>query len=260
MNARIKTENADLHVHTRYSDGADDVESTILSAEKKGLKTVGISDHSYTYFDTSYCMQKENIGRYIAEINALKQKYAGRINVFCGVEYDLFSDIDLNGYDYAIGSSHYFKKGDRFYPVDENLETYLKIVGELFGGDYYAACEEYFRNVALFADMDKVKIIGHFDLIAKYNGKGEYFDENGERYIKAYTSAIDRIVKAGKVFEINTGALRKGLRADAYPAENIRRAIKAAGGKFIISSDSHRKEDLAFGFDRYKNEPLAGEI
>ena len=32
----------------------------------RGLNTIGISDHSYTFFDTSYCMQKADIPRYTA--------------------------------------------------------------------------------------------------------------------------------------------------------------------------------------------------
>lgn len=245
---------ADYHVHSVYSDGTDDIESIILHAEKIGMKEIGISDHSYTYFDESYCMQKHKIKEYVAKINALKKKYEGRINVYCGIELDFFSDIDLSDYDYVIGSSHYLKRDDKFYPLDESREIFITTVQKLFGGDYYSACEEYFSNVSKFAFNEKVNIIGHLDIIAKYNGKAELFDEENERYVKAYTKAIKALIAAGKIFEINTADLRRGLRNDVYPSEEIRNLIRDLGGKFILSSDSHKKEDLMFGFELYEKE------
>ena len=99
---------ADYHVHSVYSDGKDDIESIILCAIEKGLREIGISDHSYTFFDESCCIKKEKTKDYVAEISALKKKYADRIKVLCGIELDVFSDIDLEDYDYVIGSAHYF--------------------------------------------------------------------------------------------------------------------------------------------------------
>ena len=39
----------DLHMHTVYCDGHDTPEDMVLSAIDKGLDTVGISAHSYTF-------------------------------------------------------------------------------------------------------------------------------------------------------------------------------------------------------------------
>ncbi|MBR5388809.1 MAG: histidinol-phosphatase HisJ family protein [Clostridia bacterium] len=245
---------ADYHVHSVFSDGKDDIESIILTAIEKGLTEIGISDHSYTSFDGTYCIEKSKEKEYVAEVKRLKEKYVRQIKVLCGTELDAFSDIDLSCYDYAIGSSHYFKKGDKYYPIDESREKFVNAVEEVFGGDFYAACEEYFATVAKFASYEKVGIIGHFDLVTKFNGQGDLFDEENERYVKAYTSAVKTLAAAGKTFEINTGALRKGLRKDAYPAAKIRAFIKERGGKFILSSDSHKKEDLTFGFSLYEKE------
>lgn len=245
---------ADYHVHSVYSDGKDDIESIILCAIEKGLREIGISDHSYTFFDESYCIKKEKTKDYVAEISALKKKYADRIKVLCGIELDVFSDIDVEDYDYVIGSAHYFKKGNEFYPIDESREKFVKTVEDLFCGDYCAACEEYFSMVEKFSQKEKVGIIGHFDLITKFNGDGALFGEENKKYVKAYTSAAKTLVGKGKIFEINTAAFRKGLRDDAYPAKKIRELIKSLGGKFVLSSDSHKKEDLTFGFSLYERE------
>ena len=69
----MKTFN-DYHVHTTFSDGENTPEEMVLAAIKKGLKEIGISDHSYTCFDESYCMQREKIVEYKREIAELKIK------------------------------------------------------------------------------------------------------------------------------------------------------------------------------------------
>ena len=65
----------DLHVHTTYCDGQNSPEEMVISAIDKGLECIGFSGHSYTFFDTRYCIKKEKIADYISEINALKEKY-----------------------------------------------------------------------------------------------------------------------------------------------------------------------------------------
>lgn len=244
----------DYHVHTVYSDGKDSLEDVVLSAIDKGMSEIGFSDHSYTFFDQSYCVKREKTEEYIAEISRLKEKYAGKIKILCGIEQDFYSTEPTDKFDYAIGSVHYLKKDGVFIPVDESKEILAAGVKECFGGDYLSACEEYYKTVGEFSEREDIKIIGHFDLIAKFNGDGSLFDEQNGRYISAWQNAAEKLVKSGKVFEINTGALRKGLRSDAYPAKSIRDYIKSIGGKFVLSSDSHKKEDLLFSFELFENE------
>ena len=247
-------EKCDFHVHSTFSDGNDEAEEIIKTAVNMGLSAIGISDHSYTPFDAGYSLHEKNVPKYLAEIKRLKEKYQGVIKVYCGVELDLFSSLDLTPYDYVIGSSHYFKRGDNYYSIDNGKEVFENTIKSAFDGDYIKAAEEYFNNVSKFADIKEVKIIGHFDLVSKYNEIGKYFDENDSRYVSAYKKAAEKLVSAGKTFEINTGAFRKKLRSEPYPSKNIRQFIKSLGGKFILSSDSHRKEDLTFGFDIFDKE------
>ena len=97
----------DLHMHTTYCDGKDSAEAMVLSAIENGLAFAGISGHSFTPHDPSYCMSREGTQEYIEEIRGLKQKYAGRITLLLGTELDRYADIDLSPYDYYIGSVHY---------------------------------------------------------------------------------------------------------------------------------------------------------
>lgn len=51
----------DLHTHTTFSDGRNTPEEMVLSAIGMGMSTLGISDHSYTSFDESYCIPRHRL-------------------------------------------------------------------------------------------------------------------------------------------------------------------------------------------------------
>lgn len=243
----------DLHMHTAYCDGKDTPEDMVLSAVDKGLDTVGISSHSYTFFDESYCMQKEDIPRYIAELRYLRAKYFGRIHVLCGVEQDYYSDYPTDEFDYIIGSVHYIKVGDEYIPVDESVEILRAAVQKHFGGDVYALCELYFDTVADVAEKTGCDVIGHFDLISKFIEREPLFDTEHPRYVKAWKAAVDRLVTYDVPFEINTGAISRGYRTQPYPDEEMIAYIKAKGGRLILSSDAHSKENVAYKFEEYES-------
>lgn len=234
--------NKDLHTHTTYCDGANTPEEMVESALEKGLCTIGISGHSYTFFDTSYCMQKEDIARYIEEIHYLRAKYYGQIHVLCGVEQDYYSDYPTDEFDYVIGSVHYLKCGDDYVPVDETPEILREAAQKYFGGDIYALCEEYYRTVADVVNKTECDIIGHFDLITKFIEREALFDTENPRYVKAWKGAVDELLKAEVPFEINMGAMSRGYRTSPYPSAEIVDYIKAHGGELVLSSDAHSAE------------------
>ncbi len=99
----------------------------------------------------------------------------------------------------------------------------------------------------------KCDIIGHFDLVSKFNERYGMFDENDPRYIKAWQAAADRLIESGKPFEINTGAISRGWKTDAYPSEAMRQYIREHGGSFILSSDGHKKETIMYAFDIFSD-------
>ena len=242
----------DLHMHTSYCDGNNTPEDMILSAIDKGLDTVGVSGHSYTFFDTSYCMQKEDIPRYIAELRYLRAKYFDRIHVLCGVEQDYYSDYPTDDFDYVIGSVHYIKAGEEYIPVDESAEILDSAKEKYFGGDIYALCEGYFSTVADVVNKTGCDIIGHFDLITKFTEREPLFDVKHPRYIAAWRKAADELLKTGVPFEINTGAISRGYRTSPYPVADIIEYIKERGGRFVLSSDAHSADAIAFGFEEYE--------
>ena len=94
-------------------------------------------------------------------------------------------------------------------------------------------------------------IIAHFDLITKFNEGNNLFDTYNPRYVRAQDSAINELVRHGIPFEINTGAISRGYRTEPYPEKSVFDKIKERGGKFVLSSDAHAKDNIAFEFDKW---------
>lgn len=243
----------DLHIHTNFCDGGREPEEYVVSAIEKGLTCIGFSVHSYVPFDLECCIAKERIPEYKAEIGALKRKYADKIQVLCGVEQDYYSECSTEGYDYVIGSYHYFRTPDgEFIPLDLTFAVLEKICRDWFCGDFMSLCEDYYRIEAEIPKKINADIIGHFDLITKFNEKNPAIDTKNPRYIKAYTNAAKALVKYNIPFEINTGAITRNYRTLPYPSDDILRTVTALGGKFTLSSDAHKPEHIAYGFGEYE--------
>lgn len=239
----------DLHVHTLYCDGRNNPGDMVVNAIKKGVNRLGIVVHSYVEFDRGSCIKLEKVGDFIGEVNALKEKYRGKIDILCGVERDLYSSQDCSEFDYVIGSVHYLRHQNEYLAVDDTPEILKDMIDKYYCGDFYACAEDYFNTVKLLCDI-KPDIIAHFDLIKKFK-RYVPFDEDNPRYEKAWMSAADCLMKLNVPFEINTGGMLRGWTDEPYPSLKIINYIKRNGGKFVLSSDAHRCEDIAGMFEKY---------
>lgn len=242
---------SDFHIHTTFSDGKNSPEEMVKSAIKLGIKNIGFSDHSYTFFDESYCMLKEDKQNYLKTISELKSKYSKEINIYCGIEQDFYSNEDTNEYDYVIGSVHYVKVYENYVPVDESVDDFKYAVEKYFSNDPLLFAEEYFKTVSKVIEKTNADVIGHFDLISKFNVI-DLFNESDERYVNAWKNAADILLRFGKPFEINTGAISRGYKTVPYPAPEMIDYIREKGGKFILSSDAHSIDGLCFQFGKWK--------
>lgn len=240
---------SNYHTHSTYCDGKDSLEQMALTAVEKSFHILGFSGHCYTFFDEEYCMTKENTIRYQQDIAFLKEKYAGKIQLLCGIEQDMYSTEDTGCYDYVIGSAHYVKKGSQYLAVDNSAQQFMGQINELYNGDCLAFCEDYFAQISSLYERTGCDMIGHFDLVTKFNEGSSLFDESHPRYREAAESAAKKLISAGVPFEINTGAMAKKLRTSPYPAPWLCDFISANGGRFILSSDCHSRQLLDFCFE-----------
>ena len=237
-----------LHSHTTYCDGTLTLEQMVMAAIDKGCDSFGFSGHSYAPFDEKHCMSLGNTRRYMQEIERLKEKYGGQIELFAGLEQEYLGDSIPEDFDFIIGSVHYIKNGDALVCVDGGAKAQKQECDANYGGDYYAMAEAYFATVANVAVKTKADIIGHFDLIAKYNHNGCLFDEAHPRYVGAALEAMDEILKTHKLFEVNTGAMFSFGKPEPYPSVLLLKELFKRGGEVILSSDSHRGESICHKF------------
>ncbi len=234
----------DMHVHTAFCDGKNTPAEMAQAAVTCGANRLGIVAHSFVAFEPECCISPNKEREFIGEVNALKRKYAFRAEILCGLELDSYSSAQsTGGYDFVIGAVHYFAP-DKNYAVDASEQIFVSAVRRLYKGDYILAAKNYFEAVVDVCSRDEVSIVAHFDLIAKYNEGNKYFDECDSRYLEAAFCAVDKLIEKGKTFEVNFGAVIRGIRSQPYPSSAILRHIKEKGGELVFSSDSHSVESL----------------
>ena len=242
---------ANFHTHTTFSDGKNTPEEMVNTALSLNMTALGFSDHSplVGFEGTSGILPAEE-NAYRQEILRLKDKYAGQIELYLGIEMDSFSQPSPYTYDYRIGSIHGIFAEDQYRAVDYNEAWMLTTVREFFGGDHYAYAKSYYRTVAETANRHNPTFFGHIDLVAKYNEGNKHFDEGDKRYRDAALEAVEALLPTGKPFEINTGAISRGVRTTPYPNPFILKEIRNMGGKIILSGDSHAASGLLCAYEQ----------
>ena len=158
-----------LHTHSTYCDGKDSIEGMIQKAIGLGFDSVGFSGHSYMFYSNYVQMTPEKTEQYKAEIALLKEKYRDKIDIFCGLEYDMYSAIDQSGYDYLIGSVHYLKIGDEYVGFDRSSGEVKSIIDTYFSGDGMKYAKTYYQALAELPSYGNFDIVGHFDIICKHS-------------------------------------------------------------------------------------------
>ena len=238
----------DLHVHTHFCDGKDSPADIAERAYAMGFEALGFSGHAYTSFDESFCMSREATEEYIKSVLDLRERYRGRMDVLLGTERDCFGDADQNKYDYVIGSLHYVPTSDGLLSVDESREACDATVKKYFGGSYLEFARCYYRTLAEHFCKTRADIVGHFDLVCKFNEGDALFDTSSREYRCAALEALCAIIPQCRVFEVNMGAVARGYRKTPYPDAFLLSELRRRGCELILSSDAHTADGLGFGF------------
>ena len=242
-----------LHTHSLYCDGKNTLEEMVLSAIEKNFDSIGFSGHSYMDYFADYSMNEEKTVAYKAEIARLQQVYGDKIKIYCGLEKDNYTTVSTEGYDYLIGSVHAMLHGQNLLYIDWSAERVRDNIRDFFDGDGLAYAKAYFRAVADLPNYGNFDIIGHFDLVTKFNEiEPDLFDADCTAYYSAAKEAVKALVGKVKYFEVNTGAIARGYRTTPYPAPFILKELKKNGFCAVISSDCHDKEFLDCGYETAK--------
>ncbi|TGU74375.1 DNA polymerase/3'-5' exonuclease PolX [Geomonas terrae] len=203
----------DLHVHSRWSDGAHGIAELVEAARLRGLSYIAVTDHSQG-LGVARGLTVERLMEQQAEIRALNRELDG-FRVLHGTEMDIRNDGSLDFPDEVLAE----------------LEVVVASIHSGFNGTKEAMTA---RIVAAMRNP-------HVHIIAHPTGRiiGER-----EGYQLDMEEVLQVAKETGTALEINAYPLRLDLE-DRY----VRRA-KELGVKIAINTDTHAKlqfETLPWG-------------
>ena len=104
-------------------------------------------------------------------------------------------------------------------------------------------------NFCNYITSQKPDIIGHFDLITKFDELDESLFLQNQKYTEIAGKYLMEVSQSNCIFEINTGAIARGLRTTVYPYEDLLYILRKSDASIILSSDSHSIDTLDSAFD-----------
>ena len=231
----------DSHLHTPLCGHATgtprEYAQTALDA---GLSGLCFTDHMPMprWYDAPWRMRLEQLPEYIAEIAAVQQEFAGRLDVRLGLEADFHPGTEkfvekvlgMFDWDYVIGSVHYL--GAWGFDNPEFVAEYEERDLSGLYRDYYALVEGAARSGLFDA-------IGHLDLPKKFG----HLDPDPVYALHA----LDVVAGQGLALDFNTAGWRKPV-AEAYPAPDLVRAAAERGIPLVLGSDAHQPGEVGFRF------------
>lgn len=231
----------DYHIHSMFSDDSISLlEDIIKDAIHKGLQEICICDHvDYGIKTDKNCPYFF----YIREYQRLKKLYNHEITIKLGIEFgiqveyiDLFQkDFDHYDFDFVIMSNHQVGNKEFWNYAFQDGKTQ-----EQFHKEYYEAilnCTKQYKDYS---------VLGHLDMIKRYDKIGNYADENNKSLIQ---EILKQVIKDGKGLEINTSSYAYNL-PNTTPSKQILTWYKALGGEIItIGSDAHTTNRIGSHFD-----------
>ena len=254
---------SNFHTHSTWCDGKNTVEEMVRGALDQGFTTLGFSSHAMFPADPwNWPVTAAKAAGYADDVRACAARHAGRLRVLCGIEADFVQGActpDRAAYaalkpDYVIGSVHTVVAPDgAWVDVDNTPELLVRGVKEHFGGDSAAFVRAYFaQERAMIAACD-FDIVGHPDLVRKFNRVLGYLDETADWYRAELEETAAALAASGKLTEVNTGGIARGWIDDAYPSPAFRALLRARGVRFVLSADAHSVADLAVPYPRFEH-------
>lgn len=242
---------ADYHVRSEFSDDSVyPMEQVVKDAIAMGLYEICFTDHvDYGIKDDWDCGHpikyrgKEPLANvdyplYDAKIKELQYLYDEEITIKMGMEFGMQTHtieqykalFRKYPFDFIILSVHQVEDQE-FWTQDFQQDRSQKEYNER----YY---EEMLDLVRTYEDYS---VLGHMDLITRYDKKGIYPFGKLKPLIE---EILKTVIEHGKGIEFNTSYHRYGLK-DTTPSMDILKLYRRLGGEIItMGSDSHKPEHL----------------
>lgn len=242
---------ADYHVHTEFSDDSIyPMEDVIKDAIRMGMDEICFTDHVDYGIKVDWDSGQEILYRdgepmanvdypvYAERIAVMKEKYQNQIAIKMGLEFGMQThtipqfETLYNRYpfDFIILSVHQVEDKE-FWTQDFQRGRTQKEYNERY----------YEELLQLVKGYQHYSVLGHMDLIVRYDEMGAYPFINIKPYVE---EILKEVIRNGKGIEVNTSSYRYGL-TDTTPSREILKLYQEMGGRIItLGSDSHKPEHL----------------
>ena len=219
----------DLHVHTTMSDGDLPVEEVVALAESRGV-TVGIADHVSSRNTARFVSTGAQLQRYLDVLEELPVFRAGEF-CWCDPFGSALPEEVLNRFDYRVGSNHGFALPDGTWgsPWWQELPAPWRDRPQ-------EVMEVMVWNLCDMVRTMPIQIAAHSTLMPpallalEDDVHAWWTEEREERYVQA-------LRESGVALEISN---RYRL-----PHDRLLHRAKAAGVRFSLGSDGHRRNQVA---------------
>ena len=241
---------SNYHSHCTFCDGRSTPEDFVKFAISHGFRAYGFSSHSPLPFETFWNMSKDDMPEYLEEINRLKEKYAGQLEIYTSLEIDYldetynpsiayFQELPL---DYRIGSIHFLPLSehlseDNMVCIDGAFADYKDSVDRYFEGKISKLVTRYFDSTLKMIEAGGIDIVGHMDKIYMNGHKCEGFSFDADWYQKPFNAVLDLIAQKELMVEVNTKNLIK--KQQIFPRKEYLGLLKNMNIPVMVNSDCH---------------------
>ena len=243
------------HSHTPYCDGRSNIEEFIATAIYWGFTSYGVSPHSPIPYPSTCNMLSERVEEYISEMDMLKKKYEGKIEIYTGMEVDYFGNgwNVVNEYfkslplDYRIASVHFIPNQEgEYHDIDGSASKFIALIDKHYKGDIRYVVETYFENMANMIDLGGFDFVGHPDKISM-NASAYAPGITESKWYKEIVSDYFRfIAEKGVMLEVNTKAYSSYTYL--FPNSQHFKTLKELNIPLVVNSDAHIPSLMKSGF------------
>ncbi|MFT8825943.1 MAG: histidinol-phosphatase HisJ [Liquorilactobacillus mali] len=266
------------HNHTEFcSHGSgEDVELYIQKAIAEGFKTYSITEHfplPQAFYERANgsahsiytaAMRINELPRYFAKMQKIKQKYQADIKILIGFEIDYITEFRewtqnqlvkyANQVDDTILSVHFLPTKAGLSAVDDSLLDFKNGVLSEYQRPVEVA-KAYLTTVMEAVTWDtryKPKRYGHIMLYRKWRNE---FSSNtvweDEQVQNKLHAILDEIADRGELLDCNFAGLFRRTQTETSPNYNWIQQAQEKRIPLVYGADAHKVESVSAGFNTY---------
>ncbi|MDZ4697194.1 MAG: histidinol-phosphatase [Deltaproteobacteria bacterium] len=232
------------------------LEQVVERAYAVGYTTFGLSEHAPRFRAEDLFPDESDLipadlelmfDAYLQRATTLRAEWSDRLELIVGFESEVIpGDTWLSKMqairndpriEYVVGSVHTVGG----VCIDLSAEKTAKVAENLGGTE--ALHRQYFADVTAMIEALRPDVIGHLDLIRKFDGHAPNFSSESFRLIDR---ALEATRSVGAALDVNASPARKGV-GPVYPMREILERAYRMGVAVTLGDDSHGPDDVGVG-------------